>query len=428
MRAMRWRDKIPKRPSKVVYGPVKPRINRFRSKEWVCYPTFKLRTLARNGITKAITYDQTATSGNPMRGYSYCNDTVPNPEYYLPRSDLIDDGGEFWLRQAFWTAQPTPFSHGWIRNTRRYGQLWVVTPEKLDGTLLIVGAKSPPSEDGDIAGYGPTGYARAKPAQPSFSFGQSLVELKDLPRMLQQRLRSIKDIGSAYVGAEFGWRPLLQDFQNMLIAGSKVEERLQRLLKNNGKPVRGRAFVTQVSETTLLQRDEGSVGIVYSTWPWYDPVVPKPTSAGYFSITKLYTRRVWFSGEFQYWLRDLDTPGKMLQLKLKLLGLEMTPKLLWDLTPWSWLVDWFSNVGDLIDNAVETIPERQVARYAYIMGDTRRYYTYAGSDGKHSAQATKVFVTKRRMPADRFGLAAASNLSLRQAFLLGMLGLQRIGS
>lgn len=427
MGRMRWRDKIPDKPEKPVYGPVQPRIRRFRTKQWICYPPFKFKNISRNGVTKQITSVSYATSGNPMVGYLYCNDTVPNPAYYLPRADLLDDGGEFWLRKVYWTAQPTYAAKEWKRNTRGEGQLWVITPEVTDGTLLVTSAKTPPNEDGDIASYGPTGYARAKPAQPTFSFGQSLVELRDLPKMFQQRLSKLKDIGSAYVGAEFGWRPLLNDIKNLLDAGARVEESLQRLLKNNGKPVRGRAFVTQVSENSLLyQAGVGSVGIVYNTWTWTDN--PKPTDAGFFSVTKNYTRKVWFAGEFQYWLHDLGTPGRMAKLRAQLLGLEMTPKLLWDLIPWSWLVDWFSNVGDLIDNAVETIPERQIARYAYVMGETTRNYTFSGSDGRYNAQATKHFVTKRRVPADRFGLAASTNLSLRQAFLLGMLGLQRIGT
>lgn len=429
MGTMQWRNKIPRDPERETYGPVQPRIKRFRTREWSCVRPARMRNLARNGVTKAITADSSAYSAERF-GYEYCDDTVPNPVYNLPRSDLLDDGGEFWLRRTYWTARHAPFSCSWIRNTRHHGELWCLTPgSMMDGLLNVVDAKAPPSEDGDIASFGPAGYARAKPAQPAFNFGQTLVELRELPQMLRQRLDKIRSLAGAYVGAEFGWRPLLNDIMSLIDLGARLEEKLQRLLQNNGKPVRGRSFVTQVDESSVFKTwPEGTVGISYNTWPWYDPVVPKPSTAGYLRVTKDYHRKVWFAGEFQYWLHDLSTPGRMLKLRAQLLGLEMTPKLLWDLIPWSWLVDWFSNVGDIVDNAVETIPERQVARYAYVMGHTTRRYTWSGSDGKHSAQASKMFETKRRVPADRFGLTVEQNLTVRQSFLLGMLGLSRVGA
>lgn len=422
-----WR-RTRKPPEKVIIGPHQPRMRRIRTRQWVSSPRESLRIQSRNGVTLAPN-DPSFVYNDELPGYEMCIDTVPNPNYFLPRTDIIDDGGEFWLTKTFWVRRSVSYNQDWVNHIRRNGHLWVNIPEKMDGLLPIKGAKAPPMEDGDIAGYGPTGYARAKPAQPEFNFGQSLAELRELPKSLKWRLEKFKDIPSAYVGAEFGWRPLLNDIYSLLDAGARVEERLQRLLKNNGKPVRGRAHVTSVRENSLLHEgSEGSVGISYSTWSWYKPFVPKPADAGYFRITKSYTRDVWFSGQFQFWLRDLSTPGKMLKLRAQLYGLEITPSLLWELMPWSWLIDWFSNVGELLENAVETIPERQIARYAYVMGHTTRAYTYTGSDGKHSAQATKYFVTKRRVPADRFGLTVEQSLTLRQSFLLGMLGLQRIGS
>jgi len=60
------------------------------------------------------------------------------------------------------------------------------------------------------------------------------------------------------------------------------------------------------------------------------------------------------------------------------LGLVDDPRLLWDLTPFSWLVDWFSTMGDSIANANTYAPisGKYTVDYAYLT--TQRVFSSEG--------------------------------------------------
>jgi hypothetical protein len=53
-----------------------------------------------------------------------------------------------------------------------------------------------------------------------------------------------------------------------------------------------------------------------------------------------------------------------------LFGVAPTPQLLWDILPWSWLADWFTNIGDVVSNVSVNAVDNLVVRYAYLMRNT----------------------------------------------------------
>jgi hypothetical protein len=48
-----------------------------------------------------------------------------------------------------------------------------------------------------------------------------------------------------------------------------------------------------------------------------------------------------------------------------LLGLKLTPEVIWELTPWSWLIDWFSNIGLVVENLSNLHASNLILNYAY---------------------------------------------------------------
>jgi hypothetical protein len=100
--------------------------------------------------------------------------------------------------------------------------------------------------------------------------------------------------------------------------------------------------------------------------------------------------------------------------------------LIWEVLPWSWLIDWFYNIGDVLNNLTTEVADNQASTYAYIMGHTKRKYSMTGTDGIKTASVSRVFEAKVRQKVHPFGLASAdSPLSTRQLSILAALGVQR---
>jgi len=117
----------------------------------------------------------------------------------------------------------------------------------------------------------------------------------------------------------------------------------------------------------------------------------------------------------------------------KLLGLAPTPDVVWNLAPWSWAIDWFSNTGDVLSTVSDYIVDGLVMRYGYIMEhtivkDTYTHVSVGGSTptGLHVAPLTFVTETKIRRRANPFGFGLTfDGLTLRQKAIAAALGIVR---
>jgi hypothetical protein len=117
----------------------------------------------------------------------------------------------------------------------------------------------------------------------------------------------------------------------------------------------------------------------------------------------------------------------------KRIGADLSPETLWNLTPWSWAVDWFSNAGDVISNVDSFQIDGQVMAWGYIMEHTvhRVTYTYKGGtnvDGSPLvvSPVTLVTETKVRRRANPYGFGVSWNdLSPFQISILTALGISR---
>jgi hypothetical protein len=103
----------------------------------------------------------------------------------------------------------------------------------------------------------------------------------------------------------------------------------------------------------------------------------------------------------------------------------------WELTPWSWLADWFTNVGDVVANMSTGYAENLAAQYAYVMGTTQISTCWDTSLNTkqgvihNSSGYTETY--KHRVGASPFGFGLTSNdFSARQWSILAALGLSRL--
>lgn len=365
------------------------------------------------------------------RGKDACDDvTHPGPPY---RSGgplcVIHDGG------SSFTFGSYDAKVGGNANPTYYHYWGVAVPPNIDSYLK--GFK--PSDDlaawGDGSSYGATGWNKAKPGKPGASFAQFIGELRDLPRMFRLRVREFKDLGSQYLNYQFGWRPFLNDLCKFLDTTQKMQARYAFLRRNNGRPMRRRCTVKWDAETTTVNTT--SRPIVATT----SHSVVSPQTSALPTVTVSDFDYVWFEGVFRFYIPDLGYKPTS-RLAAQMYGAYPSPSVVWELVPWSWLADWFANVGDVMSNlSPSEAADGLAASYAYVMRHRSRTVTYSGDTQYYSkvnwdtgaktmssASATwkVVWETKTRTAASPYGFGLTwDGFSLRQLAILAALGISR---
>lgn len=414
---------MPSSTTTPVWGPQLPRLKRVRQRNWKVVQVGGAGQ-SRNGVTKE---ENPWVEQGPIIWdcATRCEDTIRNPKFEpFRQSNFYDDGGPLKIRKGYWTVSSegrgvvTP----WLSNTRvRYGFHAINTGETHNG--YNIKSLLPDPDDADLSAYNAKAFAMAKPTNPLIDLGVILAEIRDFPRLIKGRIEELKDISDWYLAIQFGWKPLLADIQAGIKTIVDLDKQFQFLIRNNGKPVRRRVTLERDSGSGTLRSSSG-IGITRNTYvDW--PGRSARTSAWKYRVTHSWARHVWASGEFIFFLGDTSLPTTEAYIKHGLLGLRVTPSVIWNAMPWSWLIDWISNVGDVLDVLSEQVAERTVARYLYVMGETHRKYTWSGTDGWYSGTISHIYETKAREACHPFGLSFGASLSPRQYTILAALGAQR---
>jgi len=311
-----------------------------------------------------------------------------------------------------------------------------------------------PNLDGDVvADHGASAWNRFKPKTHDVDALQFLVELRELPRQLKTTAKGFRDVyksmrsrkaarelfmpknlADQFLNEQFGWVPFLSDLNKLYKTYNRYDDRVRTLRKNNGRWLRRGGTVMNVQEESDVYSTGGYAGLVY-------PQLPFSFYAGYpFVQSTLYStveRRVWFEGSFKYYLPEFDSDNRAyhgqygdVMRKARLYGLMVNPEIIYNLTPWTWLIDWFTNVGDNISNVVSIVNERLVARYAYIMNHSRRHVINTSRININGGPRTCIWIqeieSKSRDRASPFGFSlSGSSLTPRQLLILAALGITR---
>jgi hypothetical protein len=246
----------------------------------------------------------------------------------------------------------------------------------------------------------------------------------------KDRTNRARGAGDDYLNIQFGWRPLVNDVSSFAKAVTHADAVLKQYERDAGKVVR-RRYNFPLQNTTHTETS-GQAN------PWFDPTDTSFLSDvefGRWVRTTEVVQRKWFSGAFTYHLpTGSDSRSSMgrhaLEAK-KLFGLSLTPETLWNLAPWSWAVDWFSNAGSVVSNLSDAITDGLVMPYGYIMCHTIHKVTFTSSqsglkDGTVASPLSFVTETKIRKRANPFGFGISwETLSPFRLSILAALGLSR---
>lgn len=363
-----------------------------------------------------------------------------------------DVGGSFsstatWIECNFapqhilteWTDTGTTCSPGKTRQTRGH-TIGPVLAIPLNAAISFF-----PTHSLDSLGpVGTTAIARCKPTNNVANLATSIAELyrDGLPKLFgatlwKDRTRTAAEAGDEYLNSEFGWKPLVGDVRDLSYAAANAHEILESYERNSGKIVRRRYgfSVDQTVTVVNLGPTEGQFQGRYTGL--FDLSRPK---ANLLKTTTIETRR-WFSGAFTYHLpTGYKSRNGLVSAAAKagpLLGIELTPEVLWNAAPWTWAIDWFSNTGDVISNLSDWATDGLVLKWGYIMETKTSKVSYfldgpsrwrlAGGGYAYASPVTFYYETKRREKATPFGFATSWNtMSPRQLAIAAALGITRV--
>jgi hypothetical protein len=373
---------------------------------------------------------------------------VSNP-YAEKQATATDLGGDFTSEKKWVMGPDVPapqtLTSGWynpggVPYEERDTIVCAVLP--LD-THFMPFPPSARSSETDLQAYGTTAIARCSPTNNVANLAVALTELyhEGLPNLLgaslwESRVRKLRDVkaasGDEYLNVQFGYKPLVGDILDTVKGVVKLSHRISQAERDSGKVVRRQySFppVVQVSETTINDR----TGVTLMSRTGFSSLEQPPYNQGKVVRHRVTTINRWFSGAFTYYLppRGIGMLDKLDQAR-KILGLDLNLDVIWNLTPWSWAVDWFSNTGDYLSNIDSWIQYGLVVRYGYIMehSSVQDTYYFTGPTGLKSGNVfpqsvTLVTETKLRRRATPFGFGFTGVLNNTQKTIVAALGLNR---
>jgi len=245
-------------------------------------------------------------------------------------------------------------------------------------------------------------------------------------------------VSDDYLNAMFGLVPSVSDVLQICQAIVKSEDLVAQFLRDSGQIVR-RNFEFPI------ERNESIVSLAPGE-PLGSPFDNPGNSMGqdvfdhdyegYGLITRTVksTEKYSWVGAYTYYLGEDDSAlGKIrsaAQLARIILGIEgLTPELLWELAPWSWLSDWFVDIGDIISNGTSFNRDNLVLKYNYLMRETHIEDKYVHSGVRfHTGPTgpityTEFFTEKRRVKGTPYGFGLTpGGFSNQQWAILAALG------
>lgn len=396
--------------------------------------------------------------GFSYRGYQVTDsethpDWEPNTNHVRPNYDV---GGEFFTQKlSVRMVNPsTQTIQG--KGAPGTGATWFCEYVGPIPCTFLGGANWPglPSiAQGNLNSLGATAIARCTPTNNVASAAAFLRELRSegLPKLLgvtlwKDRTRAARAAGGEYLNTEFGWKPLVSDVKSIAFAATHSHEILSQYERDSGKVVRRHyGFPEEKTQSTSFVRNQRAVVGSYGGGIFSNVTDPTPPEELLFYggqtdglyVTRQTWKRVWFSGAFTYHLPiGYRARGGMIQSARHaqfLLGLDITPEVMWNTTPWTWALDWFSNSGDVVANLSDWATDGLVLKYGYVMEHSIATDTYFvekfGGLSSTKARPSPIVVrleTKRRVKANPFGFGLSwDGLSPRQWAITVALGLAK---
>jgi hypothetical protein len=189
--------------------------------------------------------------------------------------------------------------------------------------------------------------AGTNPSAADFDAPIFLAELRDVPSLLKTAGHSISKYGAnEFLKWQYGWRPLIKDLQKLMNVTSRLHGRVSMLkrLKEQG------VIVRRYKPPNRFER----VIVPYGPTDYW----PSHLTNGHQDMAPIYMDAYVSIERWAtvHWKADMpsglpDTDDERLRLAMRAaFGGTIDGSTLWELMPWSWLIDWNTNMSEFISS------------------------------------------------------------------------------
>lgn len=304
-----------------------------------------------------------------------------------------------------------------------------------------------------LSAVGVEARAKMSPRLSSAGLSVALAEARDVPRMLRTSAKGFHDqwkslggntrshlmqpkrIADHFINHQFGWAPFLDDMSKFYDTYQNAAKYISQTKRDNNSWVRRRRTMSKIENEQVVYDSVTSGTTGYKVSPKDLFIDSLHTGSRYQAILRTIAN-IWSAGAFKYYRPEFDetrpdsgSAFSGVQRQMTQYGLRLNPSIIWQATPWSWLIDWFSNVGDQIKVATEIAQDGVSSKYLYVMSRLSHDLVLKQDIGFHTGglktlEWHRKYDIKRRVGQESpFGFNLASgNLSARQIAILGALG------
>lgn len=413
---------------------------------------------------------QTVAIKSPFRSFGMHEVTHDNknigPPYYT--------GGPFLSHKVYVDHnEPQGFGKYTTRmSARTFNSLWYEytggwVPPSLSDVAFIAAyhaaGGSGPNGGGytpaDLSDIGEEAFNRMKPKLEIGGISVALAEAREVPKMLatsahgfhdvwkgmggdtKSSIMQPKKIADHFLNHQFGWIPFIADLRRFNDVYQNSAAYMDRISKQNGLWIKKKVSLSGSSSSLETVNDKWTPGIgpggdIYRNM--MDPVmIEGQLSYGSTKRTSKTETSNWASGSWKYYRPEFDRslPGNdsgwsNLQRQMMLHGARINPSVVWNATRWSWLIDWFSNVGAVIDRGTSYAYDGVVSRYMFLMSHSISSMEYEvqarfWEGARTFTWRNAVDVKFREEAGSPFGFTGGLPLTARQLAILGAIGLSR---
>ncbi len=297
--------------------------------------------------------------------------------------------------------------------------------------------------------FGAQAFAKARESltKPDFGALYSILEMRDFPRLATTMLnfkkfftlsgvKKTKAIADLHLAHEFGWKATVGEIKNFVEAVDSASKRIDQLIRDNGRAVRRKGTIYENKWSTYSKSSTSGAASAYPVL-----VTQCYKDLGTSETIETFTAKAWYSGRFRYYLPAWAggrMPDRKKLFRALAFGGTPSPSDLYNLMPWTWLIDYFTNLGKFFEAVSGGVEENFIADYCYVMYEEShlrqhrvqfKVYTANNWDAFDQIEATSVAsrVYKSRESASVFGFGTSQkSLSGKQWSILGALGISQV--
>lgn len=264
------------------------------------------------------------------------------------------------------------FTPGPATRSRTLDELYVTGPSAvfdLDDQELVLQIERDLADD-CFQKYHLPMLARCLPKSPKFGLFRSIGELRDFrsvfaksnirdlddlinhPEKLRRKALTMKDLPNSFLFGAFAVKPLINDIQALLALPAQVSAQFNKLRQRSGLPT---------SYRTKFKLD-----LPFDNPPPFNFLKDGLGYDDKYSTTAHRNAEVRMAVNAIFEFPPIESPIFNSELYARLIGIEPSIKALYDLTPWTWLTDWFTGFGSYL-NVIEQInTDPSLINYGYI--------------------------------------------------------------